>query len=195
MQLIRYSETTAGLIEIQFTTVDKNNLQTRLSGATLPNANLTCYIKKGGVGTAVLGTGTFTATDDTNAVGVRGYKPATAELPLGISTLVFKDTGGLMEPREVPVMIVNDDPYAPAYYGALVSGTLTTTVVTTNLTQTTTDAWKDALIEFLTGPNAGAVKSIGGFTGTGSVGTVTLKSGYALPTTPTAGDKFRIITR
>ena len=194
MQRIKFDETNTALTEVQFTSVSVSNLQTRLNSTTLPNANITCYIKRAGVTTAVLGTGTFASTDDTNALGVRGYRPSTNDRVVGFATLIFQDSGGLMEPREIPVEFVNDDPFAPAYYGALVSGTLTTTAFTTNLTQTTTDAWKDALIEFLSGPNAGSPKPIGGFTGTGSVGTVTLKSGYSLPATPTAGDKFRIIT-
>ena len=100
-----------------------------------------------------------------------------------------------MEPREIPIMVVYDDPYRPVYYGALVSGTLTTAAVSTDRPETTTDAWKDCLLEFLTGPNTGAVKPIGGFSGNGSVGTFTFKTGYTLPATPTVGNKFRIITR
>lgn len=194
MQPIRIDETNAALIEVQFTTVSSANLQQRLKSTDLANTSITAYIKRAGVAAAVAGTGTFTACDDTNAAGARGYAPSAADRVAGPALLIFKDAGGVMEPREVPVMFVNADPYAPAYYGSVVAGSLTTNVFTTNLTQTTTDAVKDALIEFLSGPNAGAVKPIGGFTGTGTVGTVTLKSGYTLPATPTAGDKFRIIT-
>ena len=193
MQIIRLNETTAALIEIPFTTVSITNLQTRLSGTTLPNANLLCYIKKAGVGVAVAGTGTFVTVDDTNAVGIRGYQPSVADLALGVATYRFYDTGALMEPREVPVMVVPSDPYKPAYYGACVTGTLTATVFTTDRTETTTDAWKNCFVEFLSGPDVGAVAKIGGFTGTGTVGTFTLASGYTLPATPTAGDKFRLI--
>lgn len=194
MQLIRLSETTAGLIEVPFTSVLSSSLTSRISGATLPNSGITCYIKKGGVGAAVLGTGTFTTVDDTHALGVRGYQPASGELPLGVSTLIF--TGTNMEPREVPVMVVNDDPYRPVYYGALVAGTLTTAAFSTNRTEATTDAWKDALIEFLSGPNVGSVKPVGAYNGTTKVFTLaTTPVAYTLPATPTVGDVFRIVTR
>lgn len=122
MQIIKLGETTAAQIEIPFTTVSISNLQTRLTGAQLPNSSITVYIKKGGVGSAVAGgAGTFTTVDDTNAAGVRGYRPSTGELVQGISTFIFTGTNGgnTMEPREVPVMVINDDPYA------LVEGTVT----------------------------------------------------------------------
>lgn len=195
MQLIRISETTAGLIEVPFTTVSITNMQTRLNGATLPNTNLRCYIKQGGTGSAVLGTGTFTTVDDTNAPGMRGYKPAAGEIIAGIQTLRFYDTGGLMEPREVAVMGCYEDPYRPVYYGVVVAGTLLTTAVSTNRTETTANAFSNALVEFITGPNAGSVMPAGAFAGTGSVGTFTWKTGYTTPATPTAGDVFRVVTR
>lgn len=193
MQLIRLSETTAGLIEIPFTSVSSTNLQTRLTSGTLANAGITCYIKKGGIGAAVLGTGTFTTVDDTNAPGVRGYKPSSGELPAGISTLIFTGTG--MEPREVTVMAVYVDPFRPAYYGTCVTGTLNTSVFTNNRPETTVNAWKNALVEFLTGVNAGYVTRIASSTGNGTVSTfnVDTTNGYTLPATPSNGDLFRII--
>lgn len=193
MQTIRLGETSGALIEIPFTTVSITNLQTRLTSASVPNTNLRCYIKQANVGAAVLGTGTFVTVDDTNAPGIRGYQPSSADLVTGVSTFRFYDTGALMEPREVPVLVTPADPYHPAYYGACVTGTLTTTSFTTNRTETTTNSFAGALIEFLTGPNTGSVAKIGGFSGTGAVGTFTLAAGYVLPATPTNGDKFRII--
>jgi hypothetical protein len=100
-----------------------------------------------------------------------------------------------MEPREISVMVTTEDPFQPAYYGSVVAGTLQVGAFTTDRTETLTDVFKDAFIEFLTGPNAKVVKPIGGFSGTGTVGTFTLKSGFALPVVPTATDKFRIVTR
>ena len=190
MQIIRLSETTAALIEIPFTSVSSANLQTRLKSTDLANSGITVKIKKGGVGTAVSGgSGTFTACDDTNAPGVRGYQPASSELVVGISTFVF--TGSGMEPREVPVMVVNDDPFRPDYYGTAVTGTLTTSTFTSDRTETDDNHWKDGYVEFLSGANAGCVKKISGYTG--STKLFTLAS--ALPQAPSNTDKFRIITR
>jgi len=192
MQIIRLNETTAALIEIPFTSVLATNLQSRILGSTLANSGISVWIKKGGTQAAVAGgAGAFTATDDTNAPGVRGYRPAVAELVLGVSTFVF--TGTNMEPREVPVMVVNDDPYRPDYYGTATTGTLTLTSFTTDRTEATSDHWKDSIVEFLTGANAGVVKKIGSYNGTTKA--ITLASGLALPNVPTNGDKFRLITR
>jgi len=194
MQRIRLGETTAALIEIQFTSVLASNLQSRILGSTLANSGITVKIKKGGVGAAVSGgAGSFTTVDDTNAPGVRGYCPAVAELVLGVNTFVF--TGTNMEPREVPVMVIPEDPYEPAYFGAVVSGTLTTSAFTTNRTETTPNAWANCLIEWLTGPNVGNVTKVGAFTGNGTVGTFTLAAGLTLPAAPTVGNVFRIVTR
>ncbi len=111
MQIIKLAETTAALIEIPFTTVLATNLQSRILAATLANSSITVKIKQANVTTAVTGgAGTFTACDDTGAPGVRGYKPSSGELALGVSTFIF--TGANMEPREVPVMVVADSPYA-----------------------------------------------------------------------------------
>lgn len=193
MQRIRLDDTTSALCEIPFTTVSNANLQTRLDGTALPNANITVKVKQGNVGTAVSGAGSFVTVDNTNAPGVRGYRPSAGERVLGICTFVFTGTNGgnTMEPREVPVMFTADDPYGPAYFGAVVTGTLTTTAVSLDRTETTTDAWKDALIEFRSGPNAGSVRKITAYNGTTKV--VTLND--ALPATPTNGDKYKLITR
>lgn len=191
MQHIRLGETTAALIGIQFTTVLTANLTSRVNGATLANAGITVKIKKGGVGAAVAGgAGSFTAVDDTNAPGVREYIPSSSELVLGVSTFIFTAAGGV-EPREIPVMVTPEDPYRPVTFGTAVTGTLTTGAFSTSQTETTTDAWKDALIEFLSGPNIGSVRKITGYNGSTKVITVN----DALPATPTNGDKYRLITR
>jgi hypothetical protein len=115
MQIIKLTETTAAQIEVPFTSVLASNLQSRILGSTLANTSISVYAKRGGTGAAVALTSdgtTWTATDDTNAPGVRGYKPKTAELVAGFQTLVF--TGTNMEPREVPLMVVTADPFDPA---------------------------------------------------------------------------------
>lgn len=191
MQITRLSEVLAGLIEVQFTSVLASNLQSRISAATLANASITVYSKRANTATATHLTGGAWATcDDTNAPGVRGYQPAAADLVLGIQTLIF--TGTNMEPREVPIMVVNEDPYKPAYYGAAVAGTLTISAFTSDRTEATTDAFKNALIEFLEGPAVGSPQPVGAYDG--ATKKFTLKTGYTFPAAPVAGNKFRIIT-
>jgi hypothetical protein len=190
MQHIRLGETAAAQIEIPFTSVLASNLQSRILAATLANASIVVYVKKGNVGTAVLGAGAFATCDDTHAPGVRGYQPLSSELVTGISTFIF--TGTNMEPREVPVMVTPADPYLPEYRGAVIAGTLTTSAFSTDLSPTDTDHWKNAFLEWLTGNNAGSCTKIGGSSGAaGKV--VTLASGFVLANAPVAGDKFRIV--
>lgn len=189
MQHIRIGESINALIEIPFTTVLAANLQSRILGSTLANASIVVKIKQGGVTTAVTGTGTFTPVDDTNAPGVRGYRPAAGDLVAGISTFIF--TGTNMEPREVPVMITAEDPYRPCYFGTAITGVLSTVSFSSDRVETTQDAWRNCMIEFLTGPNAGNVEKVSGYNGSTKVFTLAA----ALPATPTNGDKFRIITR
>lgn len=196
MQEIRLTEDTPALIEVPFTSVLDSDLQSRILAATLANTAISVYSKRAGIANAVALTSdgtTWTACDDTNAPGVRGYLPKADELVLGVQTLIF--TGTNMEPREVPINVTRVGAHDPGYYGLVVAGTLTTSAFTTDREETTVDAWKDALIEFQTGPCAGSVKPIGRYTGNGSVGTFTLKTGYTLPAAPTEGDLFRIITR
>jgi hypothetical protein len=192
-QPIRLSEIQAGLIEVQFTSVLASNLQSRISAATLANTAITVYSKRGGVGPAVALTSdgtTWTAADDTHALGVRGYVPKASEIVLGVQTLIF--TGTNMEQREVPIMVVNEDPYKPAYYGAAVAGTLMTSAFTSDRTEATTDSFKNALIEFLEGPAVGSPQPVGAYDGAAKK--FTLKTGYTFPAAPVAGNKFRIIT-
>lgn len=196
MQIVRLGETTAALIEIPFTTVLASNLQSRILGSTLANGSITVKIKQAGVTTAVSGgAGTFTAVDDTNAPGVRGYRPASSELATGVQTFIF--TGTNMEPREIPVMVIPDDPYHSAKFGTAVTGTLNATSFSTSLTEATNDYWKDALLRFTSGNLAGQVKKIGAYNGTTKVITLATVAGVQLTFTgaPANGDTFELITR
>lgn len=188
MQRISVTETNNALIEIPFTTVLASNLQSRILGSTLANGSITVKVKQPGVTTVVSGAGTFTAVDDTGAPGVRGYRPSVGERALGVCTFVF--TGTNMEPREVPVIFVSEDPYLTITFGSVIAGTLTTLAFSTDLVPTDTDHWKDCFIKFTTGNNAGVAKKIAGSSGSaGKI--VTLSS--ALPNAPVATDKFRIV--
>lgn len=188
MQIIRLNETTAALIEIPFTSVQAANLQNRITGALA----ITCKIKRAGVAGAVAGAGTYTAVDDANAPGVRGYVPAVADLVLGINTFVF--TAAAMEPREVPVMVVAEDPFAPSIYGTAITGTLTATQFSTSLNPGLANLYKDCLVEFLTGSLAGQVKPILAST-VGPNSILTIDPTYALAGAPANNDRIRIITR
>ncbi len=196
MLTIRMTETAAALIEIPFTTVLASNLQTRVLGATLANASIVVKIKQGGVTTVVAGgAGTFTPVDDTGAPGVRGYRPTVGERSLGVSTFVFTGTG--IEPREVTVRFVNEDPYRVSYFGVVGAGTSTTSMIFVDRTEVTTDQFKDDYITFHTGACKGATKRIGSFTpgSPATVGLATSSPIQLLPAAPSPGDIYEILTR
>lgn len=72
--------------------------------------------------------------------------------------------------------------------GAAATGTLTTTIFTTNLASTTTDAYKGRLIVFTSGALIRQAKSISAYSNTGQI-TVSL----AFTTAPSNGDTFIIV--
>lgn len=188
MQKIRVGETLSSKIAIQFTSVDVTDVRTRLSGAL----TITCKIKRAGVVEAATGAGTFTGTDVADAPGVREYIPGANDVSLGPQVFVFTATG--MEPREVPVLGVYEDPYEPAVYGEIIAGTLGVTSFSTDLTVLNTNQHRNAWIWFLDGNNANSINQIGAVSS--AVGkVVTLSDGFSLPSLPVAGDKFRIITK
>lgn len=78
----------------------------------------------------------------------------------------------------------------PVYYGSVVAdGSNTASTFKTDLTETVTDHWKDALLVFLTGNLAGQVKKVGGFNPTTDfITTVTAYTGA-----PSASDRFMLV--
>lgn len=78
----------------------------------------------------------------------------------------------------------------PVYYGTVVAdGSNTSGTFKTDLTEATTDHWKDALLVFLTGSLAGQVKKVGAFNPTTDfVTTVTSYTGA-----PSASDRFMLV--
>jgi hypothetical protein len=187
MQIIRAGDTTSTNIEIQFTSVQTANVQNRILSTTLANTSITVWIKKAGTSSAVAGTGTWTACDDTNAPGVRGYKPSAADLTLGNATYVF--TGTAMEPREIPVQVVGVDPFRAGYYGVL-TGSPTTQIVRLDRSEATTGYWVDAMIRFTSGVCVGQVKKISAYNGATKDATLST----ALSASPSAGDGYELVT-
>jgi hypothetical protein len=78
--------------------------------------------------------------------------------------------------------------------GHAVTGTLSTTVITTDLTFADADAAKDMLMLFTSGALAGQVKRVGAST-SGAGATLTLKTGYAFSRAPSNGDTFILVNR
>lgn len=78
----------------------------------------------------------------------------------------------------------------PVYYGSIVAdGSNTSGTFKTDLTESATDHWKDALLVFLTGSLAGQVKKVGGFNPTTDfITTVT-----AYTAAPSASDRFMLV--
>lgn len=192
---IRLGETNNNLRIVHVKTVAFANLTTPMLGTDIPNANITIYNNQpNNTQNAFQCThGSFVATDDVNGKGCRKYIVNDQDLLLGSNLLIFNGVNGgnTMYQFEALIEAVYDDQFAPAYFGTLTAGTLTTTAVSTDRTETGVNYWVDALIEFLTGPNAGLPRKVTGYNGTSKV--VTWAD--ALPATPTVGDHFRFITR
>lgn len=78
----------------------------------------------------------------------------------------------------------------PVYYGAVVTdGGNTASAFKTDLTESATDHWKDALLTFLTGTLAGQVKKVSAFNPTTDF--VTLSSAFTAA--PSSGDRFVVV--
>ena len=76
------------------------------------------------------------------------------------------------------------------YYGTVVAdGGNTASTFKTDLTESSTDHWKDALIVFLTGTLAGQVKKVGAFNPTTDF--ITMVTAYTAA--PTAADRFMLV--
>lgn len=78
----------------------------------------------------------------------------------------------------------------PVYYGSVVAnGSNTATTFQTDLTEPSTDHWKDALLVFVTGTLAGQVKKVGAFNFTTDFITMVT----AFTAAPTAADRFMLV--
>lgn len=75
--------------------------------------------------------------------------------------------------------------------GSAITGTLSTTSFTTDLSSSVNDYWKDALILFATGNLAGQVKRVSGYNGTSNIITVNA----AFTEAPANGDMFVLVNR
>lgn len=78
----------------------------------------------------------------------------------------------------------------PVYYGTVVAdGSNTASTFKTDLTESATDHWKDALVTFLTGSLAGQVKKVSAFT----PGTDFITMASAFTGAPSASDRFVMV--
>lgn len=107
-QAIQNREPLAVRRSIPFVAVSAASPQTRIDTSLL---TLTVQIIKSD-GTSVAGAGTVIQPDPTNALGCCFYVTGAADLDTnGESVAVIYDTGGTMEPREIPFTVVPYDPY------------------------------------------------------------------------------------
>jgi len=169
--------------QIPFTAVSSANLQLRLQVSVL---SLAARVVKYG-GTTVAGGGTFSARDESNQYGQADYLPLAAELnTTGPTRFIFSASG--MEPREVVVDVVPFDPYRIVTSASAIAGTLNATSFSTDLTETTTDHWKDAFVRFTSGVLIGQTKLVTAYNGTTRVLTTDAFTGA-----PSAADTFEMI--
>lgn len=75
--------------------------------------------------------------------------------------------------------------------GTAITGTLTASTFTTDLTEAVDNYWKDAWVKFKTGSLAGQVKKISAYTGATKL--ITVEGGFT--SAPSNGDTFEIINR
>jgi hypothetical protein len=183
---IKKSDPRSALRRVYFTCVDASALQTRLQASDM--STFVVYISKNGA-TAVASSASPVEVDATRQKG-RFYLQLTAaecDTPgsLGID---IKNTGGTksMEPRELDIEI------AFAHFATVSSGT--TTAITCDRTETTTDYFKDDLVKALTGANASQTKKIGTYAGNGSIATIGLASGLAFASAFSNGDIIEILS-
>lgn len=73
--------------------------------------------------------------------------------------------------------------------GSAVTGTLSTTSFTTDLSSAVNDFYKDCLITFTTGNLAGQVKRVSGYNGTSNI----ITANAAFTEAPANGDLFRVL--
>ncbi len=190
---------------VAFTAVSSTALQTRLDASTLSGSLAVRVIKADGTSVAGGGSGGIahgiTQPDVTNAAGCCYYTPAAADINvLGTAIIRISATG--MEPREIPVDVVAHDPYDTVRLGltavrpdavlsgAVVSGTLTTTSFSTNLTVPNGALANEAHVRFtgnVTAALAGQVQKITGYTG----GVVTVTAPFSVA--PAVGDVVVVI--
>ena len=162
---------------ISFPIIDSDNRPTRKVGVTFLNTDV--RVSKDGGSFAV-------ATNTPTEIGSTGRYKLTltsAEMDAGWVHVYVEKTGS--DPYDERIGTSADTS------GLVVtSGSNTSSAFKTDLPQTVNDYWKDALLRFVSGSLLGQVKKVTAFDGTSKV--ITLGSGFT--STPTAGDKFIVVS-
>lgn len=164
--------------------------QTTGAAVTGDQANITAQISKDGAASAAVADTNPAQLDATNHPGVYLFdltatecdaimavvtpKSATASVVLEVVEIQF-------DPAPFPVVVVVTD-----------AGN-TATTFKTDLTEATTDFWKDAYFAFFTGALKGQVKKITAYNGTTKFLSFTAGSPAGFTATPAAGDKSYVI--
>lgn len=185
---------------IPFTTVSTANLQTRLDASTL---TFTVRVAKAD-GTTAAGAGSgginagVTQPDVTNMQGCCYYTPGANDVNV-LGPLIIRISATGMEPRELAVDVVAHDPYDAVRMGltslrpdaqltgTAVTGTLTATSFSTNLTIAAGQLANEAHCRFTSGTLAGQVQKITGYSG----GVLTFATGFSAA--PVNLDAFVIV--
>lgn len=155
--------------------IDSTVPPARKSGLTLLTTD--CKISKDGGSFA----NSSNAPTELGSTGRYSLVLTAAELDCVILHLYIEKTG--MQPF--------DQTYETTGHpsGSVVSGTLTTTAFSTDLTSSADDFWKDVFVTFTAGALEGQTRKVSAYNGTSKVLTLT----SALSAAPSAGDRFVLI--
>lgn len=161
---------------VPFPAIDVNNPPARLSGLTW-TAGQTQISKDGGA--------FANTTNQPVEIGSSGrYYVTLTAAEMDAGWVMLKMERSEIQPWDVS-MATGGHPSGTV----VADGGNTASTFKTNLVETATDYWKDALILFTTGTLQGQVRKVVTYNGTTAF--VTLSS--ALTTTPTAGDRFVLV--
>jgi len=133
--------------------------------------------------------GGFAEVDSTNTPGLYRLDLPTTAIAPGESKVILHigDDGGGITDGYGSIFL---DAFAKAVRGKAVTGTLTTTDFTTDISMATDNIYKDAFVQFTSGNNANVVRLI-----TGSTASNNSIQCDALPNVPADQDEFVIVNR
>jgi len=131
-----------------------------------------------------------------------GGSPAAGDTPVDEDWFDWDGSNVLTQGSTVDVGKINGSAIAAANLsksaaamqaGVAAAGTLTTSQMTTNLTNTTPDAYKGRVLQFTSGNNAGIIALITAYAVTGGKLTFICYGNSPLPSAPVASDTFVIV--
>lgn len=191
MQRLKLSDPRATFRYLYFTCVDATALQTRLQASDM--STFTVRLSKNGGTANAAAASAPVEVDATNAKGLFRVPFALSDLDTaGHGQAIITNAGGTktMEKREI-VFAVD-----PAFFFTATTGTLTTTAVLTDRSETTVDFWKDALVLALTGALTGQIKKVGAYSAGKVLTLATINTVQQTWTAaPANGDFFELINR